>query len=55
MIHEALQRHVEGISYRERHAGSGLDQNMSHQGRLIMGNRLNHGSYGEIFWVQTGS
>lgn len=36
VIQEALQRHVEGVGYREKHAGPGLDKNMSDEGDYIL-------------------
>ena len=32
VIQEALQRHAEGIHFRERNAGHQIDQEMSHEG-----------------------
>ncbi|XP_033736885.1 glycogen debranching enzyme-like [Pecten maximus] len=32
VIQEALQRHAEGLKYRERNAGKGIDENMSDEG-----------------------
>lgn len=33
MIQEALQRHLEGVSFRERNAGPKIDMNMRDEGR----------------------
>ena len=33
VIQEALQRHLEGISFRERNAGSKIDMNMRDEGK----------------------
>ena len=32
IIHEILSRHFEGIKFRERNAGEGLDRDMSYEG-----------------------
>lgn len=34
VIQESLQRHLEGISFRERNAGPKIDMNMRDEGRV---------------------
>ncbi|XP_028282971.1 glycogen debranching enzyme isoform X1 [Parambassis ranga] len=57
VIHEALQRHLEGISFRERNAGPKIDMNMRDEGFSVVakvdpgtgfvtgGNRFNCGTW----------
>lgn len=35
VIQEALQRHLQGISFRERNAGPKIDMNMRDEGRCV--------------------
>ena len=35
MIQEALRRHLEGISFRERNAGPKIDMHMRDEGRTV--------------------
>lgn len=35
VIHEALQRHMQGIEFRERNAGPQIDRNMRDEGEIF--------------------